>query len=177
MRANPAERQRQLQVLSWPFHNGLRNVSLGRGASALAADDHLRSALEQEGWTVTHEEIDPLDESLEEYQRRRLERSRLTTVRSRSTRIISATPWPPWPNAPRASIDTSISPRSPLMTRTSTPKTGPWPPGEPSRTRSSAASAPSPLRASAPSRSGHPLRTHSPTRIPSPLPPPAKLAA
>jgi hypothetical protein len=52
----------QIRILSWPFHNGLRNVSMGRGAARLAADAELRADIEEAGWTVTHDEIDPVDE-------------------------------------------------------------------------------------------------------------------
>ena len=64
-----ADRQPELRLISWPFHNGLRNVSMGRGATRLAADIPLRGGIEQEGWTVTVEEIDPVDESAPEIVR------------------------------------------------------------------------------------------------------------
>src|SRR5207248_2183591 len=58
-----AKQQQQLRLISWPFHNGLRNVSMGSGATRLADDDLLRVGIEQEGWAVTSDEIDPVDET------------------------------------------------------------------------------------------------------------------
>ena len=52
-----------LRILSVPFHNGLRDVSMGRGPIRLATDDEFRAGIEAEGWTVTHEEIESADES------------------------------------------------------------------------------------------------------------------
>lgn len=53
----------QLNILSWPFHNGLRDVSMGSGPISLAADDELRAGIEAEGWHVAQEEIEAVDES------------------------------------------------------------------------------------------------------------------
>jgi arginase len=53
----------QMRILSWPFHNGLRDVSMGSGPVRLARDDELRAGIEAEGWTVTTEEIEAVDES------------------------------------------------------------------------------------------------------------------
>ncbi len=52
-----------LRILSWPFHNGLRDVSMGSGPIRLATDDVFRAGIEAQGWTVNHEEIEPADES------------------------------------------------------------------------------------------------------------------
>lgn len=53
----------QLRLVCWPFHNGLRNVSMGAGAIRLANDATMLADLEQAGWHVTHDEIQPVDES------------------------------------------------------------------------------------------------------------------
>lgn len=53
----------ELRILSWPFHNGLRDVSMGSGPIRLATDAEFRAGIEAEGWTVTHEEIEAVDES------------------------------------------------------------------------------------------------------------------
>jgi arginase len=53
----------RLHILSWPFHNGLRDVSMGSGAIRLATDDEFRAGIEAEGWTVTSEEIEAVNES------------------------------------------------------------------------------------------------------------------
>jgi arginase len=49
--------------VSCPFHNGLRDVSMGSGALRLATDDELRAGIEAEGWELAQEEIEPVDES------------------------------------------------------------------------------------------------------------------
>jgi arginase len=59
----------QLQVISVPFHNGLRGVGMGRGAARLSADQSFREALSGAGWTVSAREIEPVDESLPEVAR------------------------------------------------------------------------------------------------------------
>jgi arginase len=53
----------RLHLLAWPFHNGLRDVSMGSGPIRLATDQDFRAGLESEGWTVTSEEIEPADVS------------------------------------------------------------------------------------------------------------------
>jgi arginase len=53
----------RLHILTWPFHNGLRDVSMGSGPIRLATDDEFRAGIEAEGWTVTSEEIEAVDES------------------------------------------------------------------------------------------------------------------
>jgi arginase len=55
--------QHKIRLVCWPFHNGLRNVSMGRGASVLANDAGFRAGIEQEGWTVTATEIEAVDET------------------------------------------------------------------------------------------------------------------
>jgi len=58
-----------VQLIAWPYHAGLREVGVGRGAAALARDDGLRAALAAAGCTVTGETIPPVDESLPEVAR------------------------------------------------------------------------------------------------------------
>ncbi len=53
----------RLHILTWPFHNGLRDVSMGSGPIRLADDPKLRAGIEAEGWAVTTEEIEAVDES------------------------------------------------------------------------------------------------------------------
>src|SRR5690242_9727895 len=53
----------RLHLLTWPFHNGVRGVSMGSGPLRLATDDEFRAGIEAEGWRVTAEEIDAVDES------------------------------------------------------------------------------------------------------------------
>jgi arginase len=53
----------RLHVLVWPFHNGLRDVSMGSGPLRLATDDEFRAGIEAAGWTVTTEEIEAVDAS------------------------------------------------------------------------------------------------------------------
>ncbi len=56
-------------MLSLPFHNGLRNVGMGRGASKLVSDEALRRGIEAQGWRLTSEEIPGIDESVPEIAR------------------------------------------------------------------------------------------------------------
>jgi arginase len=58
-----------LRLIAWPYHAGLRDVRVGRGASVLARDDELRAALAAGGCAVTGETIPPVDESLPELAR------------------------------------------------------------------------------------------------------------
>jgi arginase len=53
----------RLRIIACPFHNGLRNVSMGAGATRLATDDVLLGGIEAAGWTLEHDEIPPVDES------------------------------------------------------------------------------------------------------------------
>jgi arginase len=53
----------QLRLVCWPFHNGSRNVSMGAGASRLAADEPLRARLEANNWNLSDADVDPVDES------------------------------------------------------------------------------------------------------------------
>ncbi len=60
---------RELRLISCPFHNGLQNVGMGCGASRLAEDHLLRAGIEEAGWSVTYEEVDPVDETRPEIAR------------------------------------------------------------------------------------------------------------
>ena len=60
----------ELRVISLPFHNGLREFGMGRGAARLASDAALRRALERPGWSVPDVvEIEAVDESRPEIAR------------------------------------------------------------------------------------------------------------
>ena len=58
-----------LDVIVWPFHAGLADVSMGLGASVLAADEQFRSGLEDAGWETQIVRVAPVDESLPEVAR------------------------------------------------------------------------------------------------------------
>ena len=45
----------RLHILTWPFHSGLRAVTMGSGPIRLATDDEFRAGIEAEGWRVTFE--------------------------------------------------------------------------------------------------------------------------
>jgi arginase len=53
----------RLRIISCPFHNGLRNVSMGAGPTRLASDETLLRNIQAAGWKVEHDEIEPVDES------------------------------------------------------------------------------------------------------------------
>ena len=76
-----------LRLIAWPYHAGLRDVSMGLGASVLAADEELRAGIAAAGVQVGVETIPPVDESLPEVARifeldRRLAR-RVAAARAR----------------------------------------------------------------------------------------------
>jgi arginase len=52
-----------LCLVSWPFHNGLPGIGMGAGAARLANDGQLRRSLEESGWEVLEEEIEPAEPS------------------------------------------------------------------------------------------------------------------
>jgi arginase len=58
-----------LRLITWPYHAGLRDVSVGAGAAALARDEGLHAALAAAGCTVAGETIPPVDETLPEVAR------------------------------------------------------------------------------------------------------------
>jgi arginase len=51
----------ELRLICCPFHNGRPDVSMGSGASRLAADQPLRDGIATEGWTVSDARIDLID--------------------------------------------------------------------------------------------------------------------
>ena len=50
-------------MIAWPYHNGLRDVSMGAGATRLTGDELLRRAIEAAGWRVCDDRVEPVDES------------------------------------------------------------------------------------------------------------------
>jgi arginase len=58
-----------LELIAWPYHAGLRDASMGLGASVLAADQELRAGIAAADLSVTVETIPPVDESLPEVAR------------------------------------------------------------------------------------------------------------
>jgi arginase len=60
---------RRVQLIAWPYHAGLHDVSVGLGGSMLAADAGLREALVAAGCAVDVETVDPVDESAPEVAR------------------------------------------------------------------------------------------------------------
>jgi arginase len=58
-----------LELIAWPYHAGLRDVSMGLGGSVLAADQELRAGLVAADLSVTVETIPPVDETLPEIAR------------------------------------------------------------------------------------------------------------
>ncbi len=74
-------------MLCLPFHNGLRNMGMGRGASTLESDEALRGGIEAQGWRLTSEEIAGVDESAPEIARvMELDRQLATRVRQAADR-------------------------------------------------------------------------------------------
>jgi arginase len=53
----------RLRIISCPFHNGLRDVSMGAGATRLSTDGPLLAGIADAGWTLEHDEIEPVDET------------------------------------------------------------------------------------------------------------------
>jgi arginase len=58
-----------IRLISWPFHNGLRGVGIGAGATRLAHDERLLAALGAASWPVSDDEVEPVDESEAEIAR------------------------------------------------------------------------------------------------------------
>jgi len=58
-----------LALIAWPYHAGLADVSMGLGASTLAADERLRSLLRGTTGELSAERVAPVDESLPEIAR------------------------------------------------------------------------------------------------------------
>ena len=63
MAISPRTNSDRLRIISCPFHNGLRNVRMGAGATRLSGDDALLAGIESAGWELEHDEIQPVDES------------------------------------------------------------------------------------------------------------------
>lgn len=82
----------ELRLLCWPFHNGLRNVGMGSGTMRLEGDETLRAGIRAEGWDVTCEEMEAVDESGPEVGRWRCSPDRAGT---RCARPFPATRPPP----------------------------------------------------------------------------------
>jgi arginase len=80
-----------LRLIAWPYHAGLRDVSMGLGGSVLARDDELRAALTDGGCAVTGETIPPVDETLPEVARI-FELDRRLAVRVAAARADEAFP-------------------------------------------------------------------------------------
>lgn len=53
----------ELRLVRCPFHNGLKNVSMGAGPTRLATDAALRTGVTEEGWNLSNEEVRAVDES------------------------------------------------------------------------------------------------------------------
>ena len=58
-----------LDLIVWPFHAGLADVSMGLGASVLAADEQFRAGIDEAGWGTRVVNVAPVDESLPEVAR------------------------------------------------------------------------------------------------------------
>jgi arginase len=85
----------RLNILSWPFYNGLRDVSMGSGPIRLATDHEFRAGVKAEGWEVSQAEIEAVDESDPEIVRvieliRRLARSVHETTKTGAFPLVLA---------------------------------------------------------------------------------------
>jgi hypothetical protein len=114
-----------IHVISWPYHNGLREVGMGAGAAKLAADEALRAGIEAAGWRGSSVDIEPTDESEAEIAR--------VIELVRGWRVTSAGPWTAAPSRwcspatataasepSRGSVGTSSAPSGSTRTPTST---------------------------------------------------------
>jgi arginase len=59
----------ELDVIAWPYHGGLADVSMGLGASVLASDERFREGLAGAGWQTRVVRVPPVDETLPEVAR------------------------------------------------------------------------------------------------------------
>ena len=59
----------ELDVIAWPYHAGLADVSMGLGASVLATDERFREGLAAAGWQTRVVRVPPVDETLPEVAR------------------------------------------------------------------------------------------------------------
>src|ERR1700735_2551847 len=62
----------RLRIISCPFHNGLRNVSMGPGVTRLRTDGPLLVGMADAGRTLEHDEIDAdsFDQAVADLSRR-----------------------------------------------------------------------------------------------------------
>lgn len=60
---------KELRLIAWPYHNGLRDVGMGAGATRMAGDKHLREEIEAAGWRLSRDQVDAVDESRPEIAR------------------------------------------------------------------------------------------------------------
>jgi arginase len=59
----------ELDLITWPYHGGLADVSMGLGASMLATDERFREGLAAAGWQTRVVRVPPVDETLPEVGR------------------------------------------------------------------------------------------------------------
>ncbi len=59
----------RLRLIIWPFHNGLRDVAMGRGSTVLGDDNYVQEALSSAGWSLSRQTIPPVDKSHPEIAR------------------------------------------------------------------------------------------------------------
>ncbi|MBA2239940.1 MAG: arginase family protein [Solirubrobacterales bacterium] len=59
----------ELDLIAWPYHAGLADVSMGLGARVLAADEEFRTGLAQTGFEPRVVWVPPVDETLPEVAR------------------------------------------------------------------------------------------------------------
>jgi hypothetical protein len=59
----------ELRLIASPFHNGVRNIGMGSGASRLVADESLCTGLQAGGRRPSCDEVESVDESRGEIAR------------------------------------------------------------------------------------------------------------
>jgi arginase len=59
----------ELDIIAWPYHAGLQDVSMGLGASVLAADEEFRAGIEAAGCDTRVVRVPPVDETVPEVAR------------------------------------------------------------------------------------------------------------
>lgn len=87
-----SERGRELRLISHPFHNGQRAVGMGNGPLLLTSDEQFLAGIEQAGWTVHIEQVEPADETRPEIARV-MELSRRLAARTRAAVTAGALPF------------------------------------------------------------------------------------
>ncbi len=60
---------RELDLIAWPYHAGLADVSMGLGARVLASDEQFCAGLAKAGWQPHMKRVAPVDESQPEVAR------------------------------------------------------------------------------------------------------------